>query len=404
MASPWIAAFCLGYLDRRPGREVIADSPMISERGGSLSSMDRSAVADQGTVGGGSAGTAGDAAERSLLELARAGDQGAFEALVEPRRAELRAYCYRMLGSVEDADDAVQNALLRAWRGLAGFEGRSSVRSWLYSIATNAALDIARGRSRRELPTGFGPAGAPGAAMEPEVADPVWLEPYPDQWLPQTAAVSPEARYELRESVELAFMIMLQRLPPLQRAALILRDVLGFPAAEAAAQLGTSTAAVNSALQRARAAARDSRPERSQQAVLRSVGEQHVTRLAQQYADAMEAGDVDTLLGMLTEDATWSMPPIPTWFRGHDALRVWLVRDPMPLRWRHRPTMANGQLAIGGYLYDPDAGDFVPHVVDVLTLSEHGQIAAVTAFFAKAGRDRAQFFAAFGLPPDAPNP
>jgi RNA polymerase sigma-70 factor, ECF subfamily len=361
-------------------------------------------VADQGTVSQGSAGTAAGAAEARLLELARAGDQGAFEALVEPRRAELRAYCYRMLGSVEDADDAVQNAMLRAWRGLGAFEGRSSVRSWLYSIATNTALDITRGRSRRELPTGFGAPGSPFAGHEPPVTDPVWLEPYPDQWLPDTALVSPETRYELRESVELAFMIMLQRLPPLQRAVLILRDVLGFPAADAAAQLGTSTAAVNSALQRARAAARAGQPDRSQQAVLRSLGEQDLARLAQRYADAMEDGDVDTLLSMLTQDATWCMPPIPTWFRGHDALRQWLVREPMPLRWRHRPTTANGQLAVAGYLYDPDAGDFVPWVVDVLTLSPDGKIAAVTAFFAKEGRDRAQFFAAFGLPPDAPNP
>jgi RNA polymerase sigma-70 factor, ECF subfamily len=353
-------------------------------------------VADQGTVN--------QDMETSLLELARAGDQGAFEALVEPRRAELRAYCYRMLGSVEDADDAVQNALLRAWRGLAAFEGRSSVRSWLYSIATNTALDIARGRSRRELPTGFGPAGAPGAGVDTAVTDPVWLEPYPDQWLAQTPLVSPEARYELRESVELAFMIMLQKLPPLQRAVLILRDVLGFPAAEAAAQLGTTTAAVNSALQRARSAARAEQADGSQQAVLRSLGEQRVTRLAQRYADAMEAGDVETLLGMLTEDATWCMPPYTTWFRGHEALRAWLVRDPFSVRWRHRSTMANGQLAVAGYLYSEEAGDFVPHVIDVLTLSRDGEIAAVNAFLVTEERDGAEFFEAFGLPAQSPHP
>ncbi len=364
-------------------------------------------MADQGTASQGSAGTARDAAEPSLLELARAGDQGAFQALAEPRRAELRAYCYRMLGSVQDADDAVQNAMLRAWRGLGAFEGRSSVRSWLYSIATNAALDIARSRSRRELPTGFGPgagAGAPGTEVEPAVTDPVWLEPYPDRWLPQTAPESPEARYEQRESVELAFMIVLQRLPPLQRAVLILRDVLGFPAAEAAAQLGTSTAAVNSALQRARAAARAGQPDPSQQAVLRSLGEPRVTRLAQRYADAMEAGDVETLLGMLTSDATWCMPPHPTWFRGHDGLRAWLLADPLPLRWRHRATVANGQLAVAGYLYCEDVGDFVPHVIDVLTLSPGGEIAAVTAFLVTEERDGAEFFAAFGLPAQAPQP
>jgi RNA polymerase sigma-70 factor (ECF subfamily) len=179
--------------------------------------------------------------ERELLTLARTGDEDAFNDLVEIHRAELRSYCYRMLGSVQDAEDAVQNAMLRAWRGLSAFEGRSSVRSWLYTIATNTTLDLARHRSRRELPSGFGSAGA---AVEDAVLDPVWLEPCPDQWLaglPGSGAragagsagmTGPEARYEQRESVEIAFMLMLQHLPPLQRAVLILRDVLAFSAAD----------------------------------------------------------------------------------------------------------------------------------------------------------------------------
>lgn len=341
-----------------------------------------------------------DTVETGLLALARAGDEGAFTALAEQHRGELRAYCYRMLGSVQDADDAVQEALLRAWRGLGRFEGRSSVRAWLYAIATNTALDITRHRSRRELPVGFGPSASPGAEFEPAVTDPVWLEPYPDQWLASEPASSPEARYELRESVELAFMIMLQELPPLQRAVLILRDVMGFSAAEVSEQLGRSVAAVSSALQRARAAVRQDQQDRSQQSVLRALGSARVARLAQQYADAIEAGDVDTLLGMLTSDATWCMPPIPTWFTGH-ALRQWLVRDPLPLRWRHCPTWANGQLAIGGYLYDPDSGGYEPHVIDVLTLRAD-KIAAVTAFLVTQDRDGAEFFAAFGLPAQAP--
>jgi RNA polymerase sigma-70 factor, ECF subfamily len=340
----------------------------------------------------------------TLLERARTGDEDAFAELVEPHRSELRAYCYRMLGSVQDADDAAQNALLRAWRGLAAFEGRSSVRSWLYSIATNTALDITRHRTRRELPVGFGPASSLDAEFEPAVTDPVWLEPCPERWLSQSAPASPEARYELRESVELAFMVLLQRLPPQQRAALILRDVLGFSAADAAAQLGVSVAAVNSALQRARAAARAQQPGHSQQAVLRSLGEGQVARLAHQYADAIEAGDVDTLLDMLTEDATWSMPPIPNWFTGHDDLRGWLARDPLPLRWRHHPTTVNGQLATGCYLFDEEAGDFLPHVIDVLTLAPDGKIAAVTAFLVTEDRNPEEFFAAFGLPARAPEP
>ena len=169
--------------------------------------------------------------EAILLENARSGDQNAFAALTGSYQGELRSYCYRMLGSVQDAEDAVQNAMLRAWRGLDKFEGRSSVRSWLYTIATNTTLDITRHRSRRELPADFGPSAAVGAALEPSVNDPIWLEPYPDLWLSDTPT-SPESRYEQRESVEIAFMILLQELPPLQRAVLILRDVLCFSAAD----------------------------------------------------------------------------------------------------------------------------------------------------------------------------
>jgi RNA polymerase sigma-70 factor, ECF subfamily len=342
-----------------------------------------------------------DTVEAGLLALARAGDEGAFTALAEQHQGELRAYCYRMLGSVQDADDAVQEALLRAWRGLARFEGRSSVRSWLYAIATNTALDLTRHRSRRELPVGFGPAASPGAEFAPAVTDPVWLEPYPDQWLADGPARSPEARYELRESVELAFMVMLQRLPPLQRAVLILRDVMGFSAAEVSAQLDHSVVSVNSALQRARAAARLDQAEPSQQSVLRELGSRRVARLAQQYADAIETGDVDTLLGMLTSDATWSMPPFPEWFTGHAELRAWLVRDPLSQRWRHCPTWANGQLAVGCYMYSDDSGQYEPHVIDVLTLAGD-KIAAVTAFIVKEDQDGAELFTAFGLPAQAP--
>jgi len=193
-------------------------------------------------------------------------------------------------------------------------------------------------------------------------------------------------------------MIMLQELPPLQRAVLVLRDVLGFPAAEVSAQLGTSVAAVNSALQRARATARTSLPAVSQQAELRALGARRVARLAQRYADALEAGDADTLLSMLTADATWSMPPHTTWYRGHDDLRRWLLREPLSERWRHRTTRANGQLAVGCYLYRADADDFLPWVIDVLTLTD-GKIAAVTAFIVgEATTDPAGVFATFGLP------
>jgi RNA polymerase sigma-70 factor (ECF subfamily) len=342
--------------------------------------------------------------EGALLKLAAGGDERAFGELAAAHRGELRAYCYRMLGSVQDAEDAVQNALLRAWRSLDGFEGRGSVRSWLYSIATNTALDIARHHSRRELPAGFGPAAAPGDAVAGAVTDPVWLEPCPDSWLAGPGAdATPEARYERRESVELAFLVMLQQLPPLQRAVLILRDVFRFSAAEVSAQLGTTVAAVNSALQRARGTARAALPPVSQQAALRSLGADGAARLARRYADALEAGDADAVLELLTADATWSMPPSPTWFAGHDTLRRWLVRDPLSVRWRHAPTRANGQLAVGCYAYVADAGRYLPWVIDVLTLTPDGtKIAAVTAFIVSDEPDPAGIFATFGLPPEMP--
>ena len=344
--------------------------------------------------------------ETALVKLASGGDEGAFSELVEPHRAELRAHCYRMLGSLHDAEDALQDALLRAWRGLSRFEGRSSVRSWLYSIATNTALDITRHRSRRELPVSFGPAARLGAEVEPPLTEALWLEPYPDRWLAGEAGASPEARYEQRESVELAFICALQHLPPRQRAVLILRDVMGFSAAEISSQLSTSVQSVNSALQRARAAAQTRLPARSQQSALRELGDQRTRALVRQYADAIERGDADTLVSMLTEDATWSMPPVPTWFSGVQSVREWLIRDPLTVRWRHRPARANGQLAVGCYIYDADRDRYTPHVIDVLTL-EGGRIAAVTGFLLPDPQEPAspgaqitgaQTFARFGLP------
>jgi RNA polymerase sigma-70 factor (ECF subfamily) len=346
--------------------------------------------------------------ETRLLALARGGDQQAFGELAGTYRAELHAHCYRILGSVHDADDALQEALLRAWRGLPGFEARSSVRSWLYAIATNAALDAVRQRSRRDLPLDFGPAAQRGAAVDAR-PEPSWLEPFPAGWLGDEAAWSPEARYEQRESVELAFVIALQCLPPRPRAALLLREVAGFSTAEISRQLGTSAAAVNSALQRARAAVRQRVPASSQQQVLRQLGDQRVRAIAQRYADALERGDADALIAMLTEDATWSMPPDPMWFRGHQAIRDFLVPGPLPLRWKHRPTTANGQLAVAGYLRNQASGSHLPWVIDVLTLHDD-KIAAVTAFLAAEALDPphsatyltgAELFSRFGLPADA---
>ncbi len=315
--------------------------------------------------------------EIRLLKLARDGDESAFGQLAGPYRAELRAHGYRITGSPQDADDALQEGLLRAWRNLPGFEGRGSMRSWLYAIVTNAALDLTRHRSRRELPVAFGPSADPGADLDPPLTEQPWLEPYPDDWLTD----SPEARYEQRESIELAFLVALHHLPPLQRSVLLLREVVGFSTAEIASQLGTSAQAVNSALQRARAAARSRLPACSQQSVLRALGDERTRAIVERYVDAIERGDPDTLISMLTDEATWSMPPVPTWYRGHQAIRQFLVREPLTRRWQHRPTRANGQLAVGCYLFDPAKEKYVGAVIDVLTL-DGPKIAAVTGFLA----------------------
>ena len=213
-------------------------------------------------------------AERGLLQAAIGGDGDAYGRLVAGRRGELHAHCYRMLGSVQDAEDALQEALLRAWRGLRGFDGRSSLRTWLYRIATNACLDVLARRRSRRLPTERAPGAEAGAAPAAPVAETAFLEPYPDEALGVPDGLAgPEARYEQREAVELAFVAALQHLPPRGRAALILRDVLGFSARETAAVLGTSVPAANSALQRARATIDARLPDESQQAALRGLGD-----------------------------------------------------------------------------------------------------------------------------------
>jgi RNA polymerase sigma factor (sigma-70 family) len=232
--------------------------------------------------------------QQELLQAARHGDQDAFAQLVGRHDAELRAHCYRMLGSVPDAEDALQEALLRAWRGLPRFEGRSSLHSWLYAIATNACLRAIERRPKRVLPIDYGPASDPHDGPDKPLLESVWVEPYPDELLGLSdGAAAPEARYEQRESVELAFVAALQNLPARQRAVLILRDVLGFSAAEVAETLETTTASVNSALQRARKMVDERLPAQSQQATLRSLGDTRLRGLVDDYLDAWERGDVD---------------------------------------------------------------------------------------------------------------
>src|SRR3989440_4574593 len=232
--------------------------------------------------------------EEELLASARRGEEAAFERLLEPYRPELHAHCYRMLGSVHDAEDALQEVLVRAWRGLGRFEGRSSLRSWLYTIATNPSLNMIARRPARVLPVDYGPAADPHAGPGEPIVESVWVEPYPDEPLGLPAGhAAPEARYEQREAVELAFIAALQHLPANQRAVLILPEVLGFSAKETADMLDTSVASVNSALQRARASTDEPVPEQSQQETLRSLGDDAIREIVDRYVDAWERGDVE---------------------------------------------------------------------------------------------------------------
>ena len=325
------------------------------------------------------------AAERELLEGARQGDENAFQRLVEPHRTELHAHCYRMLGSVHDAEDALQETLLRAWRGLPRFEGRSSLRSWLYTIATNTSLNTIERRPKRVLPIDYGPAADPHEGPGEPIVESVWVEPYPDDVLGlEDGLASPSASYEQRESVELAFIAALQHLPPNQRAALILREVLGFSAKEAAEMLDTTTASVNSALQRARATVDDRLPEQSQQATLRSLGDDRLREIVDGYMDAWQRGDVEAVVGMLTEDASFAMPPLGTWFRGSEAMRVFLAGWPLSGLWRWRPleVRANGQVALAFYSWNDDEDAYMPFALNVLTFRGE-KISDVTAFIAR---------------------
>ena len=320
--------------------------------------------------------------EQALLTAARDGDEDAFARLTDAYRAELSAHCYRLLGSVHDAEDALQETLLRAWRGLKGFEGRSSLRSWLYTIATNACLRAIERRPKRVLPIDYGPAGDPHADPGAPLVESVWIEPLPDQSpAPAGAPASPEARYEQRESVELAFVAALQHLPASQRAVLILRDVLGFSGAEVADVLDMTPDAVYSSLQRAHKTVDERLPERTQQATLRSLGDEGLREIVDGFVDAWERADVEALTARLAEDAALTMPPWAIWFRGRDAIAAFLRLHPLNgrTRWRVVPTRANGQPAFGHYTWNDGAGAFLPREITVLTLGGD-RIAEITIF------------------------
>jgi RNA polymerase sigma-70 factor, ECF subfamily len=330
--------------------------------------------------------------EHAELAAAKRGDEGAFQRLVEPYRVELQAHCYRMLGSAHDSEDALQETLLRAWRGLAGFEGRSSLRAWLYRIATNVSLRAIERRPKRLLPVDYGPPGDPHSDPDAPLSESVWIEPYPDEALAD-GGLSPEARYEQRESVELAFVAALQHLPARQRAVLLLRDVLGFAPSEIAEALDSTPASVYSALQRAHAAIDEHLPERSQQETLRSLDDERIRTVTERFVAAWEANDVAGLVAMLTDDAAVTMPPRPSWFRGRDAVAAFLAKTPMAARerWRVVPVAANGQLAFA--MYGPeDDGGWYAHAIQTITLDPEGLITEMTAFLDPSA------FRHFGLP------
>jgi RNA polymerase sigma-70 factor (ECF subfamily) len=336
----------------------------------------------------------------NLLAAARAGDEAAYQRLVEPHRGELHAHCYRMLGSTHDAEDALQETLLRAWRGLPRFEGRSSLRSWLYRIATNTSLNAVQKRPRRVLPVDYGPAADPHDGPGEPMVESVWIEPYPDERIGlEDGLAGPEARYEQREAVELAFVAALQHLPPNQRAVLILREVLGFSAQETADTLDTTTASVNSALQRARDSVDKRLPDRSQQETVRELGDDETRELVDTYVDAWLRDDVDKVVELLTDDVTFAMPPLGTWFSGAE-VTTFLRQYPMSGAWAWKTvvTHANGQPAIAYYTWDEDAGTHLPFALNVLTL-RGDRISDVCAFIVRSTDDPAADYERF---PDQP--
>jgi RNA polymerase sigma-70 factor, ECF subfamily len=336
-----------------------------------------------------------EATESTYLAGARRGDHRHFEQLVEPYRAELQLHCYRMLGSLLDAEDLLQETLLRAWKYLASYEGAASFRAWLYKIATNACLDALDKRARRILPTVSHPAADPNQPFVPPGPEATWLEPIPDALLPH-AALNPEAEYSTRESVRLAFMVALQMLPARQRAVLILRDVIGWRAREVADLLDTTVPAVNSALHRARTAV--SRPYQAGQLAEMSVSpnDEATRTLLDQYVRAWEAADVKGLIALLKEDATITMPPSPSWYAGRAAIGAFLAAAILvggdSSVWRLKRAAANAQPAFGIYRHDPAGHCYQAFAIQVLTL-DRGQVSEITNFL------QPDLFDRFALPP-----
>ena len=345
----------------------------------------------------------------AVVAAARAGDEAAFAALVERHRAELRVHCYRMLGSFDEAEDLVQETFLRAWKNLGGFEGRSTLRAWLYRIATNACLDALDGRARRVLPHHLAGPSDPSGGLPPRT-DIAWLQPFPDRligadrpWEPAAPSEDePDAVVVARETIELAFLAAMQHLPPRQRAVLILRDVLGWPARQTAALLDGTVASVNSALQRARATLREHLPERRGEWAPSAEPTERERAVLRRYVDAVERADLDAVAALLAEDVRTAMPPWPMWFQGRDdvvaALATsWDPGSPWYVgRFRMVPSRANRQPAAAAYVRRPDDPAYRAFAITVLRI-EDGRIVEATAFHDPG------LFPAFALPTELPS-
>jgi RNA polymerase sigma-70 factor (TIGR02960 family) len=317
--------------------------------------------------------------EAKLLAAARQGDPAAFAGLVDAYRRELYAHCYRMLGSVQDAEDALQEALLAAWRGLAGFEGRGSLRGWLYRVTTNACLRLIHRRPRRVLSPEYGPPRRDTADLGEPVAAPVWLEPWlDDEPADDPGGADPAAHVLRRESIELAFVAALQHLPGTQRAVLILRDVLAFSAAEVARILDTSPASVNSALQRARKAIEERVPSPTQQAELAALGADGTRELVDAFVRAWERADLPALLELLAADARFTMPPLTAWFDGREDVGRFFADRVFAYSWRLMPLRVNAQLGFACYA-EPGAGEFRLGALNALSLRA-GRIVEINGF------------------------
>ena len=325
-----------------------------------------------------------------LVEAARGGDEHAFRALVEPLGRELHAYAYRMLGGFHDADDVLQESWLKAWRALATYEPRASFRAWMYRIVTNTCLDLLKVRSRRVLPQDVSPSIAPGPPTTAPRADISWIEPYPNALLPTVP--SPEQAVRLREGIRLAFVRVVQMLPPRQRAALILHDVLDWSVVEVADMLETTEVAINSALQRARAAIARPRAESAASALAPRHAE-----VVERFVRAWESGDFDDFVALLATDAVMSMPPWEYWLNGKDAMIATIQSTgtwdgvPRPGRYKIVPAPMNGEPAGLAYVRAPD-GRYHAVCLTVLSLDADGRIVELTTFVLP------ELFAAWGFP------